>query len=222
MTEVHDLFLELRDVERVRTVVRSFGPDLSTARLREVAGGELDLALKAHRVALLAWLRAWGCRHLRVADSGRSSRSLAAWWRRFGGAMPDPARALTDLTGADLDAAGAAFGALAASPAAWRAAAVGPVAVTFGETAAAKALYAIRSLAFPPWDAPMRVAFGFAGAEGYRAYLEDVAGAIRALAEALGVPVGDVPEALGRPDASAPRLVDEYLWVRVNRPTATG
>jgi hypothetical protein len=222
VTGADDLFNELEDVERVRAVVRSFGPDLSTARLRAVTGGEVDLSVTPHRVALLAWLRAWGCRHLRVADSGRSSRSLATWWRRFGASMPDPSRALDDLTGAELDAAAAAFGRLASAPAAYRAAVTGPVAVTFGETAAAKGLYAIRPLAFPPWDAPMRTAFGFHGAEGYRAYLERVAAATHALARALGVPVAEVPGALGRPDASPPRLVDEYLWMRVNRPDATG
>lgn len=222
MTAVPELFRELRDVEHVRSVVRSFGPDLSTSKLRAVTGAELDLGRTAHRIALLAWLRAWGCRHLRVADSGRSSRSLAAWWRRVGASFPDPSHALTELTDAELDAAGAAFGALAAAPAAYRAAAAGPVAVAFGGTAGAKALYAIRPLAFPPWDAPMRVAFGLTGADGYRAYLGHVADGVRALAGGLGVPEAEVPAALGRPDASAPRLVDEYLWMRVNRPDVTG
>ena len=48
----------------------------------------IDLSVRAHREALLRFLRAWGCRHLRRDDTGRSSRALASWWRRFGPTLP--------------------------------------------------------------------------------------------------------------------------------------
>ncbi len=87
--------------------------------------------------------------------------------------------------------------------------------MSFGETAAAKALFAIRPLAFPPWDEPIRAALGLGGDAGYRSYLEQVAGALRGLAARLEVPVSAVPAALGRPGSSPPKLVDEYLWMAV-------
>lgn len=223
-----DLLLDLgafASRARIESVLRAFaalaGDDRSSTRLREITGGELDLRASAQRRALLMWLRAWGCRHLRVADTARSSRTLAAWWERHGASLPDANRSLTAMSRRELAAAAEAYGALAAAPAAWRSAPAGRVGVSFGETAAAKALFAIRPAAFPPWDAPIRVALGLGGAAGYRTYLEDVAGALRALAHRLEVPVHGLPSTLGRPGSSPPKLVDEYLWVRVNRPELT-
>lgn len=211
-------------IERVlRGFGRLAGDDRSTARLRGATGGEIDLEVAAHRIALLDWLRSWGCRHLRVADTRRSSTALAAWWRAHRDRLPPPIRALTELSEAELADAAAAFGALATAPAAWRAAAPGRVGVTFGETAAAKALHAIRPLALPPWDAPIRDALGLGAsasatpAERYGVYLEGTAAALRRLAARLHTDVAGVPAKLGRPDSSPPRLVDEYLWMRVNR-----
>jgi hypothetical protein len=236
--ERSDLFHELGEVAsrtRIERVLREFGrlvgDDRSTTRLREAAGDELDLEVAAHRVALLAWLRAWGCRHLRVADTRRSSTALASWWRAHRHRLPPHDRALTDLAPAELAEAAGAFGALATSPAAWRAAgssAEGPAgrwSVSIGETAAAKALFAIRPQAFPPWDAPIRDVLGLAAgaglsatpAERYGAYLSNTATALRRLAERLHTDVASVPARLGRPTSTPPRLVDEYLWMRVNR-----
>jgi len=221
-----DLLRELRDLmppERIAAVLREFadltGGDTSSSRLRDATGGEVDLAVSAHRTALLTWLRSWGCRHLRVADTRRSSRALGVWWDRYGGSMSKPSRALVAMSPRELASAAAAFGALAIAPAAWRSLPVGRASVSFGETAAAKALFAIRPLAFPPWDEPIRGALGLraAGGPGYRSYLERVALALRGLSERFGVPVDELPAALGRPASSPPKLVDEYLWMRVNR-----
>lgn len=204
----------------LREFGRLAGDDRSTQRLRQDTGGELDLAVSAHRTALLSWLRSWGCRHLRVADTARSSRALAGWWNHHHASLPPASCSLTDLTAPELAAAAHAFGALASAPAAWRASTPGRWSVAFGQTAAAKALFAIRPLAFPPWDAPIRAALGLdtAGGAGYADYLEQVAGALRRLAGRLRVEVHQVPTKLGRPGSSPPRLVDEYLWMRVNRP----
>lgn len=220
------LFAELRDavpVERIREVLSEFGSleggDRSSARLRAVSGDAIDLGLAAHRAALLVWLRSWGCRHLRIADTARSSKALAAWWRRFAGMLPSARRSLVAMSRRELDAAGEAFGALSAAPAAWRALpAGGRASVSFGQTAAAKGLFAMRPLAFPPWDEPIRAALGLGGAAGYRAYLERSADALRGLAARLDVEVSSLPETLGRPTSTPPKVVDEYLWMRVNRP----
>ena len=217
-----DLLLELRDgieVERLRATLRAFGAggyEESLAWLRRASGGELDLGIASHRGALLTWLRAWGCRHLRVADTERSSEALAAWWERHGGDFPSATRSIADLTDRELDAAAGAYGALAPARAATRRRGSGRTTVSFGETAASKALFAIRPLAFPPWDAPMRASLGLSGrgGHGYRSYLEQAASALRGLARRLGVPVSGLPTLLGRPGSSPPKLIDEYLWVR--------
>jgi hypothetical protein len=209
---------------RLEAILRGFGPlagdDRSSIRLRRVTGGGLDLSVGAHRTALLAWLRAWGCRHLRVADTGRSSRALAGWWRVHRASLPDPARPLVAMADRELELGAAAFDALATAPAAWRSLPDGRASVSFGQTAAAKALFAIRPLAFPPWDEPIRATLGLEdrAGRGYRTYLDQVADALRRLSSRLGVPVASLPDVLGRPGSSPPKLVDEYLWMRVRRP----
>jgi hypothetical protein len=220
---VRELIGELSP-ERLAAVLRAFGAlvgsDRSSARLRQVTGGELDLGIDAHRAALLVWLRSWGCRHLRVIDTRRSSLALARWWERNAASLPEPGRSLVEMSGRDLDAAASAFGALASSPAAWRSLSEGRASVSFGQTAAAKAFFAIRPLAFPPWDEPIRAALGLRGegGSGYRSYLEQVALVLEDLVDRLRVPVSGVPAALGRPRSTPPKLVDEVLWMRVNRP----
>ncbi len=205
----------------IEAVLREFahlaGDDRGSARLREATGDFVDLTRPQHRRALLVWLRSWGCRHLRVADTARSSRALTKWWGRHGSTLPAPGRPLTVLRRRELDAGAAAFAALAAAPAAWRSTPAGRVSVSFGQTAAAKALFAIRPLAFAPWDEPNRATLDLRGEAGYREYLELVAGALRGLSRRLEVSVSKVPAALGRPHSTPPKLVDEYLWMRVNR-----
>ncbi len=166
------------------------------------------------------WLRAWGCRHLRRADTGRSSAALARWWTRWSGSMPPAAVSLVELSGAELDRIEDAYAALASTVAAGRASARGEVAVAFGDTAAAKALHAIRPRAFPPWDEPIRLAFGSGRHDGalYRRYVEACADALRGCAARLGVEVEALPARLGHPSSTPPRLIDEYLWLRTRPP----
>ena len=77
-----DAMLDLRDrssLKDIRATLAGFaalGDDRRTNELRAATRGLVDLSLSAHRDALLAWLRQWGCRHLRTADNARSSRAL--------------------------------------------------------------------------------------------------------------------------------------------------
>ena len=195
------------------------GPETSLAVLRDTTGPDLDLSVRAHREALLRFLRAWGCRHLRRDDTGRSSRALASWWSRLGPMLPPAAIPLTDLDDTQLEALGRAYAALARSPAAFRASRDGDVPVSFGDTAAAKALFAIRPQAVPPWDEPMRKAFGWgrADAEQYATFLAAVRDALVGLARRLQVQPSELPAALDRPASSPAKIVDEFLWVCITR-----
>ncbi|MFN8234149.1 MAG: hypothetical protein U0V56_12010, partial [Actinomycetota bacterium] len=107
--------------------------------------------------------------------------------------------------------------ALAGRQAAVRSGGRGDIAVRFGETAASKALYALRPQAVPPWDAPMRAAFGWGDTHEatFIRYLALSRDALIGLSARLGVPVDALPRALGRPRSSPARLVDEYLWMRI-------
>jgi hypothetical protein len=204
----------------LRRLLERTGGDAASTAFRAAVGDRVDLARRAHREALLAWLRSWGCRHLRVADTGRSSAALARWWRRWAVSLPAPEVSLVELTTADLGRIRGAYASLASAVAAGRARELEPeVAVAFGDTAAAKALHALRPRSFPPWDRPIRLAFGRTRHDGalYRSYLEACADALRGCAARLGVEVDELPARLGRPGATPARLVDEYLWLRVTR-----
>lgn len=179
----------------------------------------LDLGRARDRRALVAWLRAWGCRHLRVADDAVSERALARWARTW--AFRLPTRTLVDLDARDREAIAAAFDALSGSPAAFSERGGGLTTVTFGATASAKALYALRPRGFPPWDAPIRRGLGLDGTgRGYAEYLRVTAGLVRTLAERAGIEPDALPVAVGRPSATAARLIDEYLWRRITRGTS--
>ena len=93
--------------------------------------------------------------------------------------------------------------------------------MTFGDTAAAKALFAIRPEAVPPWDDPIRRAFGWrqADADDFSRFLDGVKHALSDLSARLAIPVERLPAALGRPEGSAVKIVDEYLWMRITRGT---
>jgi hypothetical protein len=209
--------------DQVSVVLRAFGAsagaETSLATLRDETHPAIDLSVRAHREAILRFLRAWGCRHLRRGDTGRSSRTLASWWRRFGATLPATTSPLTDLDDEQLAALGRAYAALASSPAAFRAGRGGDVSVSFGDTAAAKALFAIRPQAVPPWDEPMRRAFGWGrvDAEEYATFLAAARGALIGLAERLHVQPSELPAALDRPASSPAQIVDEFLWIRITR-----
>jgi hypothetical protein len=194
------------------------GGDAASRKLAEVTGDQIDLADPEHRLALISWLRSWGNRHLRRADTALTSEALRGWWEEWGSRLPRDQDTLTGLDDAELLLAGESFDDLRARPAARRSVKNTDLDVSFGETAAAKALYALRPRVFPPWDEPIRRAFGRpGGAAAYVRLLRLSAAALTGLAGRLNVPVDELPALLGRPAATPPRLVDELLLVRVPR-----
>lgn len=194
------------------------GLDASSQRLASATGGQVDLSVEAHRVAAIIWLRAWGCRHLRRADTAKTDKALRLWWLDWAGRLPGERETLTGLSDAGIALAGEAYDTLRTAPAASRSVKGIDLEVSFGDTAAAKLMFAIRPRAFLPWDAQIRAAFGWAGGgAAYAQVLRLSAAALDGLARRLAVPVGDLPALLGRPASSPPKLVDEYLLIRVTR-----
>ena len=191
-------------------------PDGATRRLHAATGGHVDLSDPAHRLAAITWLRAWGCRHLRRADTPLTDEALRTWWTTWNGSLPGDRATLTALVEADLVAAGRAYAALRATPAARRSVQGTDLDVAFGDTATAKLLFAIRPLAFPPWDEAIRKAFGKpGGSDAYVRMLRLSAAALEGLAGRLAVPVGELPQILGRPESTPPKIVDEFLLIRI-------
>ncbi len=194
------------------------GPDSATRRLLDATGAHLNLGAEAHRAAAITWLRAWGCRHLRRADTERTDEALRVWWAGWAARLPGEQATLTGLSEAELASAGQAYAALRAAPAARRNVHGRDVDVAFGDTAAGKLLFAVRPLVFPPWDEPIRLSFGKpGGAAAYVRLLRLSAAALDGLAARLSAQVSDLPAILGRPGSTPPKLVDEFLLMRIPR-----
>ena len=69
---------------------------------------------------------------------------------------------------------------------------------------------------FPPWDEAIRLAFGKpGGSAAYVRLLRLSATALDGLAGRLAVPVSELPEILGRPESTPPKIVDEFLLIRI-------
>ena len=188
--------------------------------LWHVAGPLLDPMRPEHRVALFKWLNAWGCRQFSIAHhSSTASDSLVEWSSAWLAKLPAQRTDLTELTPDVLDVSAAAYERLRDARASWRTLPGGrSSSVRFGPTGAAKTLFALRPETFPPWDDPIRVKLGFgADVTGFRAYLQWVATTLRTVADEAGVPVGALPDLLGRPLSSPPKLIDEYNWVVITR-----
>jgi hypothetical protein len=149
--------------EHLRLYEQATGYDVSLERLRGKTSSGLDPLIDEHAGLLLEWLRAWGCRHLSRASEVESREAIRTWASRWHDRLPGQGRHLVDLDRQELLDGATAYGELAAAAAAFRARKAGPVAVHFGPTAGAKALYAIRPNAFLPWDDPIRVALGLGG-----------------------------------------------------------
>jgi hypothetical protein len=192
---------------------RGGGPRLGPSRERNGTRRDRTRAPQKRRARRRRWLRRWGCRHLRLADSEFSADALQVWWNRWGSSLPSRDQ---DLTGTDLVTPGVieAYKSLASMPAAHRTYGDRDVDVRFGDTAAAKTLFALRPRAFPPWDEPIRLAFGARAFDGssYAMFLRSAAAALEGAARRLGVGVGDLPKLLGRPSSTPAKIVDEYLW----------
>jgi hypothetical protein len=80
-------------------------------------------------------------------------------------------------------------------------------------------LFAIRPQAVPPWDEPMRKAFGWGRVDAveYATFLAAVRASLIRLAERLHVEPSELPTALDRPLSSPVKIVDEFLWMRITR-----
>jgi hypothetical protein len=54
--------------------------DSALRDFRLATGDHKDLLQHDHRVAVIEWFRAWGCRRLRRVNTDRTSTALRQWW----------------------------------------------------------------------------------------------------------------------------------------------
>lgn len=204
--------------ERVGAYAIASDYDDSLSILNRRTGASLDLGNADHRTAVLTWLRQWGCRHLSLASEATSAAALGAWAQTWVPQLPDSARVITELSADDITTVAVAYAHLAEAIAGARHLATRDGLVTFGPTAAAKTMYALRPNVCAPWDDPIRHGLGMGGNDAaYRTYLQLIALALTKTAKQASVATEDLPALVGRPGSSPPKLIDEYLWMRITR-----
>ena len=187
--------------------------------LTAVTGGPADLGREDHRDAVLAWLWAWRCRHLRREDHDLTSRALGEWWEAFSPRLPPIAADLISLEEVDLAEVERAYDALAGAVAARSGAPSRRADPTLGDTAASEVLVAVRPRLFVSWHRPVRDGLGWWDGSGahYVELLSAVASSLSTLADRLGTSSAALPVRLGLPDRSLAQIADAYLWVTVTR-----
>jgi hypothetical protein len=193
--------------------------EAALAALTVVTGGFADLSRGDHRDAVLAWLWAWRCRHLRREDHNLTSRALGEWWEAFSPRLPPTSADLTSLEEVNLVEVERAYDALAGAVAARSGAPSRRADPTLGDTAASEVLVAVRPRLFVSWHRPVRDGLGWWDGSGahYVELLSAVASSLSTLADRLGTSSAALPVRLGRPDRSLAQIADAYLWVTVTR-----
>ena len=195
--------------------------DGAYSRLMESTDGNPDLSRPDHRMAILRWLNAWGCRHLARAYHDLASESLSSWYTECQGMLPERHESLLALHDRDLEGAATAFASLVRRTAARGGSGAVAWDIHIGPTAASKIFFVLRPHAFPPWDASTRKEPE--RGDWKAAYLKYLVEAKSSLGELdddcrrHDLEVTDLPHRLGRPDCSIPKLLDEYLMVRARR-----
>jgi hypothetical protein len=198
------------------------GYDRSLAELRERTGNAVDPGNESHLEPLFIWLRRWGCRQFALADEHIARENVVDWWTSWQRRLPSARRTIDKLDERELDAIGDAFEDLRVRQASWQRMPSRSIAKTFGGTGTAKALFAIRPGVCPPWDEPIRRHFKLASTgDGYRRHLVRIQDELAEATADLepGATAAQIPAAIGRPEASLAKLVDEHDWVRFTHGT---
>lgn len=195
--------------------------DASIDAMRRASPDGLDLHDASHAAALLRWLNQWGCRQFALAYHHEAAAMLAAWGDRWLASLPGRAVPMRELDAGALEAVADAYADLRDRRASFRRYGDRLKPVTVGPTGTAKILHALRPLALPPWDDPIRDRLGYDRSRtGYLRFLRDVQRhvlSVEAEAASLGMPADQIPASLGRPASSLPKMIDEYHWVTIRQ-----
>jgi hypothetical protein len=180
--------------------------------LREETGAALNLEYpdnNGHASASLKWLNKWGCR-INAKSPERLFERWAEWFCLWRPRLPDVA--LVDTGDRDLDIVADAYDELRAILAD----------SSKRPTGASKLLFAVSPEVAMVWDDPVRKEFGLVGDRaGYRRMLtHSKAEAENLVADAARCGITDwraIPNEIGRPGYTLPKLLDEYHWITITR-----
>ena len=136
--------------------------DASLRTFRRCVAPTFDVSKPEHRACLFTWLNKWKCRQFALEHHmTTASDSLIHWANVWLERLPPADVLLTNLDPAEIRRGAAAYEALRDETASFKKRDGRLIAATFGKTGAAKTLFALRPMVFPPWDEQIREALGF-------------------------------------------------------------
>ncbi len=195
--------------------------DRSYNRFREATGGFLELDDDRHRMALLKWLNAWGCRQFEKDYHDFASEELRSWYQESREFLVSRDVDLWELEPSQLDQTETAYNSLVARTASHKQNHNQEIPVRFGPAGAAKILFALRPKCFIPWDEAIRKGLQLdEDGQSYRHYLEQAKETIfqvQQQCQSLGLSLDDLPRILGRDTSTVSKLIDEYYWVTLTK-----
>ncbi|MHA1380688.1 MAG: hypothetical protein ACTSRG_20155 [Candidatus Helarchaeota archaeon] len=176
-----------------------------------------DLTKEKHRIELLIWLNAWGCRQFTKEFYDLASSEIFSWYDKYSSQIFNLNKNILNLTKKNLDDLIPAFNSLANKIASYRTSKNNKIVYKIGPTGAAKILFAIRRNIFIPWDKKIREYFrlGKSGVS-YVKFLSQVITILKKLeiqCKHFGFSLNHLPEKIGRPNSTVPKLIDEFYWV---------
>ena len=182
----------------------------------------LELNKKEQVIALIEWLRSWGCRQFKSDDEEISINSIMKWYELNKLKIPSPTGCLIDY---DLNQNRKLiidlFSDLSNRKAATKQRAGHDIDVRIGPVGTAKTLFALRPNLFSPQDTPIYNKLSLEGnGSGYVDYLskiQDELKDIRANLRNTLINWNDLFEYLEKQHRSYPKLIDEYYWITITQ-----
>lgn len=182
----------------------------------------LELNQKEQVIALIKWLRSWGCRQSKNNDEDISINSIMKWYELNKSKIPSQTDCLIDY---DLNKNKKViidlFSELSTRKAATKERAGHEIDVRIGPVGTAKTLFALRPNLFSPWDTPIYNKLNLEGnGAGYVNYLFKIQNDlkdIRTSLENTTINWNDLFTYLEKQHKSYPKLIDEYYWITITQ-----
>jgi hypothetical protein len=181
-----------------------------------------QLDSKDQVVALIEWLRLWGCRQFKKTDEGISINGFMKWYETDESKLPPPDACLIDYDLAtNRKTIITLFDHLPCQQAARKERDGQGIDVSIGPVGAAKTLFALRPNLFSPWDTPIYKTLHLEGdGSGYVGYLSRIQ---KELEEVKGELLGSGTEwdslsrILQKKHKAYPKVIDEYFWITMTQ-----
>ncbi|MEN6353800.1 MAG: hypothetical protein ABFD02_10130 [Bacteroidales bacterium] len=173
-------------------------------------------------IALIEWLRSWGCRQFGKTDEEISINGFMKWYEIHESKLPLPDDCLIDY---DLSTNRRTiitlFDDLSRQRAAKKERDGQGIDVHIGPVGAAKTLFALRPNLFSPWDTPIYKTLDLKGdGDGYVGYLSRIQEELEEVkAELLnsGTEWNNLSRVLQKRHKAYPKVIDEYFWITITQ-----